>query len=287
MGRHWVYILKNKTDEEECNAIYVGETERLYRRFKEHMVGKGSITTLNFESVQLIGLYNIANNDAFEKYHSKIETFKDGDSYYIWDLQFLFRDWRNNEDNDDYDFLKIENLITEICIFLNKNNNIDVKGGKYTRDICYKDKIESMSNHRPICKCGLPAEVFLSKKEEIWFKCAVANATWVDFEMDDFSVAEPCSFLQKYINDNDIQEKYQLLKKKLNSDSVKSLPKINKVGNENKWEQEMPCCICKETRYSPVFSVGFRPICKICVDERYDKIKFVKVKPTFSYRESE
>lgn len=281
MGKHWVYILIN----EEDKAIYVGETNRLYKRIDEHMNGRGCKNTKYFGDVQLVGLYNIAHNDAFEEYHSKLEVFEEW--YSIWDLKWKFKDWRKRvEENNiiykqNYDYLMIENLITEMCIYLNKNNYTDVKGGKYTKKACYKNDIQSYPEHRPTCKCGYPAEVFLSQKDEIWFKCAIENAGWVEYKNFGFSVAEPCNFFQKYNGDFKLRQKFEMLKRREGNEIVRRLPKLNyKVGSEGNWVQELPCSICKNKEYTPVFNHGFRSLCRTCTESRFDE---VNKKPMYEF----
>jgi predicted GIY-YIG superfamily endonuclease len=55
MGKKWVYVLKN-TDN-EYNDIYIGETIRLFRRFNEHLEGRGGKNTSDFQNVELIGYF--------------------------------------------------------------------------------------------------------------------------------------------------------------------------------------------------------------------------------------
>jgi predicted GIY-YIG superfamily endonuclease len=291
MGKHWVYILVNEAWEEEDETIYVGETMRLYRRFDEHLNGRGCKNTQhfgNYGSVRLVGLYNVSQNDAFEEYHSRVETFEEW--YSVWDLKWKFKHWRERveqnglSDKQECDFLMIENLITEMCIYLHKDCDIDVKGGKYTKEACYKDQMKSYPTHRPICHCGYPAEVFLSKKNEVWFKCAVANATWVEYENDCFCVAEPCSFLQKYDGDMKLRQKLRTLENREASDVVKRLPKlVHKAGCDMKWLQELPCTVCKSEKYSPVFNRGFRALCTKCIDERFEEVRTTNTTPKYEF----
>ena len=285
MGKHWVYILVNEAWEEEDETIYVGETTRLYRRFNEHLHGRGGINTAhfgNYGSVRLVGLYNVASNDAFEEYHSRVQTFEEWNS--IWDLKWKFKDWRDKEESEDYNYLMIENLITEMCIYLNKHNEVDVKGGKYTKNASYKNKVTSYPSHRPTCNCGYPAEVFLSKKDEIWFKCAVANATWIEFENPYFSVAEPCEFLQKYSDDMNLRQKFETLPKREGSSIVNMLPKLShKAGSDENWMQELPCSVCKLLKYTPIFNHGYRALCRVCTEKRFEEVSFVATKPKYGF----
>ena len=196
------------------------------------MKGRGAMNTSHF---------NRSN-------HSKVPTFEEFGS--VWNLKWIFKNWKDTQEgiackyDNDIDYLTIENLITEMCIYLNKSNDIDVKGGKHTNASTYKQTVNACAKHRPICKCGYPAEVFLSKTNEIWFKCAIANATFVEFNHDSFSVAEPCNFLQKYSDDIHLRHKFDKLEQQEASDDVKRLPKLHyKVGYEGSWAQELPCSV--------------------------------------------
>ena len=59
---HLIYII-------ECNDnfIYVGETNNIYRRLKEHIRGKGGKNTHTHIPKKLIGLYKVNDNQSF--YH--------------------------------------------------------------------------------------------------------------------------------------------------------------------------------------------------------------------------
>jgi len=70
-----------------------------------------------------------------------------------------------------------------------------------------------------------PSEVFLSKKNEVWFKCAVSNTNWLDYHDRLFTISEPCDFIQKYIGDIELRQKYDTYNK-----AVEKIPKIWNVG---------------------------------------------------------
>ena len=276
MGKHWVYVLKYYDLDDEHNerihGLYIGETTRLYRRFNEHIHGNGGKNTKYFgdttDRIQLVGLYDVSNNCEYEKYNHTISVFYD--YYSIMQFEELVKQWRwrteNVSDEHDHDFLMVENCITEMCITMNKNTNVDVKGGKYTKDGSYKE-MTLPTYERPLCKCGYPSEVFLSKKNEVWFKCAVSNTNWLDYHDPCFTISEPCDFIQKYIGDIELRQKYETYKK-----SVEKIPKIWKIGSEGKWLQDTPCLICKRSKYSPVYSRGYRALCKLCLNDRFDDI---------------
>jgi hypothetical protein len=277
MGKHWVYIIKN--DGDEYKDIYIGETTRLYRRMNEHCSGNGAKNTSYFDRVELVGLYNVSCNSVFEEYNRHLETFEEWNS--IWDLEFTIKKLQYKIDNDEPDFLMIENLITEMCIYIKKEaDDTFVKGGKYTKDKCYRNDIKTIKNHRPFCKCGYPAEVFLSQKDEFWFKCGVANASWVEFENDSFIKTKKCDFISKYTSDMILREKLENLQKRASSDIINKIPHlINyncKVANNSR-----ACCLCKILKYRPVFKNGYRAICRTCIEKRFEEIDKLEFKYAF------
>jgi len=55
---------------------------------------------------------------------------------------------------------------------------------------------------------------------------------------------------------------------------VENLPRLNKKGGmEVHWKQDKACIQCGRNQYNPVFAKGFRQICKICLNEDYNKVK--------------
>ena len=243
----------------------------------EHCSGNGAKNTSFFDTIELVGLYNISCNAVFEEYNRKLETYEEWNS--IWDFEFTIDKLQYQIDNDEHDFLMVENLIIEMCIYNTKDkDDTFVKGGKYTKDKCYRDDIKSIKTHRPFCKCGYPAEVFLSQKNEFWFKCAVANASWVEFENNGFYKSEKCDFISKYNGDRTLREKFENLQKRASSDIIDKIPRLTnynyKVANNS-----LACCLCKISKYRPVFKNGYRAICRICIEKRFDEIDKLEVKP--------
>jgi len=97
-------------------------------------------------------------------------------------------------------------MITEYCAFLSQD--YIVSGGKYTKSN-QTVNVNQVKFDRPVCHCNMPCDVFLSKKNEVWFKCALSNASWIEYHHPFFSVDEPCDFLQKYLGDKVQQAKYR------------------------------------------------------------------------------
>jgi predicted GIY-YIG superfamily endonuclease len=163
MGKKWVYVLKN-TDN-KFNDIYIGETLRLFRRFNEHLEGNGGKNTSDFKNVELIGLYDVIQNNIFIQYHTGIKLGL------IEELNnFTFDNIKKEIKNNDIDktlSLFLENRITERFMHIHKNNdNYNISGGKYTKGNYIKDFNDIDIIDRPLCKCNLPCEVLLSKNND-------------------------------------------------------------------------------------------------------------------------
>ena len=120
----WIYIL-----ECENGIIYVGTTNRLFRRILEHKSNKGgSKITYKYKPIKLIGLYR-SNGYKFEK--------KEHYEEYLT-LHMIF-----------------------IRKYLLKNIHSKVYGGKHTsEDKHYNPIIKTkFTPSRPNCKCNLPCDV--------------------------------------------------------------------------------------------------------------------------------
>lgn len=282
MGKHWIYVIRSEEFEEDEETIYIGQTRRLYRRFFEHMNGKGSVNTSSFESTRLIGIYNVIENEAFEQYHSNIARYNESHDFNkpIWDFRWEFKTWRNRHESED--FLEIENLFTEMYLYLHKHRSVNVKGGKYTRNIDYKQMINSFPSHRPLCDCGLPAEVFLSNQDKVFFKCCISNGNWIDLGSDYFSVDEPCNFIQQY-DDKHVRDKYNVFKGKVENPSLDNISRIECLKGSPLMRQSAPCSVCQATVYKPMFYKGYRSICHTCIDKRYDDVLRVAIPLQFDF----
>lgn len=209
---HWIYIT-------ECNDnfIYVGETIHLYKRLTQHIRGRGGKNTHSHIPKKLIGLYKVYDNQSFYQYNSAIKNNVD--------TKNIINEWGTCGDN-----LWIENRFTE-RLFYERRHNHDygtgnewyrVRGGKYTRDnlddIMYYAKemcerptkagpcimttpIDNLPQEeivdRPLCYCGMPCEVKLTKDNtKIYFVCALKNV-WPDF-FKGIEVNKPCDFWKIY-----------------------------------------------------------------------------------------
>ena len=183
---HWVYVLQSS----DTDAIYVGETTRLYRRWHEHSTGRGGVTTSSDNYDTLIGLYNVSHNINF------LDYFKDATQHqkHDWKLEHYW-----NDEVDRSLALEVENHITERYSYDGK----DVKGGKYCRDGC-SINTANFTVDRPLCKCGLPCEVNLKKdKTKIYFTCPVP--VWVDYG---YNIPEKCNFWKEYEQYRTLREEH-------------------------------------------------------------------------------
>lgn len=268
MGKKWVYVIKNIDD--EYNDIYVGETLRLFRRFNEHLQGYGAKNTSDFQDVYLIGLYDVIQNNIFIKYHTEIKLG------YLEELNnFTFdniKDEINDNDIGKTLSLFLENRITARFMHIHKNNdNYNIRGGKYTKDNYIKNFNDKDIIDRPLCKCNLPCEVFLSKKNDFWFKCPLTNTEWIEFSHDNLNIPESCDFFEKYMDDIIIKKNYINFLEKINNDIIYKIPKIEKQSTN-----KLSCIICNSLNYNPIFSKGYRQCCKNCIMNKYEQIKNYK-----------
>lgn len=273
MGKKWVYVLKN-TDNE--NNIYVGETLRLFKRFNQHLEGYGAKNTSSFKNVDLIGLYDVIQNNIFISYHSQIKMG------YIEELNyFTFDNIKNDINDNDIDkslSLFLENRITERFMHIHKNDdNYHIAGGKYTKGNYIKNFDDIDIIDRPLCKCNLPSEVFLDKNNDFWFKCPLTNTEWIDFSHINLNISESCNFFEKYKDDIIIKKNYNDFKKKISNDIIYNIPIIEKQSTNI-----LSCIICNSFNYNPIFSKGYRQLCKNCIMNNYDEIKNYK-KPKIQF----
>lgn len=210
---HWIYIVKCEND-----FIYVGETEYLYKRLKQHIRGRGGKNTHAHIPKKLIGLYKLNDNFSFYQYNSAVK-FGTPDN-----VQTAINEWGDERGADN---LFIENRFTERLFYERRNNHeygtgnewYRVRGGKYTKDslddtmysakeMCERPNRIPGTLHlstpidrlpveeiidRPLCHCGMPCEVKLSKDNtKIYYMCAIKNV-WNDFYRG-IDVDEPCNF---------------------------------------------------------------------------------------------
>lgn len=274
MGKKWIYVLKNTNN--KYTDIYIGETLRLFRRFNEHLQGYGAKNTSKFKDVELIGLYDVIENNIFISYDTQIKLG------FIEELNnFTFdniKDEIKNNDSDKTLSLFLENHITKMFMYIHKNSdNYNIAGGKYTKGNYIKIFDDTNIFDRPLCKCNLPCEVFLSKNNDFYFKCPLTNTEWIDFLHENLYIPEHCDFFKKYIDDITLKKTYNDYQEKINSDIIYNIPKI-----EKQFTKELSCIICKSFNYNPIFNKGYRQLCKNCLMNKYDEVKKYK-KPKIQF----
>lgn len=276
---YWVYVLKCEGD-----YIYVGETRRLFRRFNEHLRGRGGSNTIKHKPRQLIGLYKVNDNYSFIKYRTAIHSGEYN--------KFIIDDWNNDGDN-----LLVENHITHRLFYERRNNHeygsgnewYRIRGGNYTREgmdeiisgykyasekeggfYCAGNPVASIPVptivDRPLCKCQHPSEVKISRDNTtIYFVCALKNV-WGGF-FSDLQIDEPCDFWQSYTEDIPVKSRYEFVKTRSNESWLLNVP-LSKYKI-----QPDPCISCNKSGYLAIFNKGVRRLCQSCIINKYDILK--------------
>lgn len=281
---HWIYILKC-FDPETANLshYYVGETTRLYRRFREHENNK-CYNTENYDTIP-VAIYKKDSIGAFFEYNEKIHNINN-DETNEWSYssgfnnpKYILENWE--ELDMEYDKHDIENKIVEylfhkliynINAYKNNKKLFDsnymydleelkyqdsqylVRGGKYIRDDCnYSYEKNNCFNNLPLCKCGLPCDVKKNiNKELFYFRCAKKNM-WEgltqEFNIDE-EENEPCNFYKEYYEDKIIRLEYEN-----NSKTLSNLFKKSKWLNNlsiKKYIENKECISCNLKIYNGV-----------------------------------
>lgn len=179
---HWVYVLQSS----QTGSIYVGETTRLFRRWREHWSGRGGKITSQDDYDTIIGLYSVGANYSFLAHRENIlNGFGTFNCEKTWGL-----------DETKQTALLIENHITERYMIDRGVIKLDIMGGKYLTDnicenFCFGSQCKEYVRDRPTCFCSYPCEVKLTKAgDKIYFCCPVPD--WVD------DAPEKCKFYQEF-----------------------------------------------------------------------------------------
>ena len=180
---HWIYILRCSGD-----TIYVGETERLYRRLSEHKNGRGSKTTKDFKPYMLMGVYKLIKDGL---------TFKDSYAKDMYDSGEITENklWA----------LELENQITLMYMKAMNTRWDDVYGGKY--HVGYRPSeipVKNCYTFRPYCKCKIPADIHQYKDDKYWRCCRKNIWDGLNEKTKDLKFLEVdcCDYYKKY-NKND------------------------------------------------------------------------------------
>jgi hypothetical protein len=198
----WIYILKCSEEH-----YYVGETTRLYRRFWEHIAGKGGLNTSLHIPKQLVGLYRVSTIQKFIEYNN-IMNINEPNIYFdrlsdiLNDFNYSQKDIEG-EELDKKNNLTAETYITE-CLMVNSITNWKkIRGAKYSRfDAEYEFPQNSDVKDLPLCKCGIPCDVRTNEDDSyIYFRCSKKNI-WDELRNQiDIDIDEPCNYFSKYTKD--------------------------------------------------------------------------------------
>jgi len=225
---YWIYILKCQND-----YYYVGETKRLYRRFWEHNKGSGGLNTSIYIPEGIVAIYKVSILGKFLEYNNRV--MNNMNNIYFNRNNKLLEEFNNldEEDDDEYEHLFIENNITECLMLNNKGNWKKIRGGKYTRfDVEYALPINEYIKNLPLCHCGLPCDI--KKNEEhnyLYFRCTKKNM-WSDMK-EEFDIQdEPCKYFMKYTKDIEYKIYYDKKKKIIRDLVNKSYWLQNLVGGQ-------------------------------------------------------
>ena len=74
-----------------------------------------------------------------------------------------------------------------------------------------------------------------------------------------------------------IKKNYINFLEKINNNIIYNIPKI-----EKEYSNKLSCIICNSLNYNPIFSKGYRQLCKDCVMNKYEQIKNYK-KPKIQF----
>lgn len=251
----WVYILQCKE-----GYYYVGETSRLYRRFWEHIDGKGCVNTSTLGVENIVALYKLDSIGKFFHYHENVIN----NIYDKWLLKYF------SENTYEYDNLIVENYVAE-WMMINTKDWQKIRGGKYTRFINYKYPTNIYVKDLPVCRCGLPCDVKKNEdKNHLYFRCAKKNM-WDDFR-EIFDIEdEPCNFYLEYINDK--QFRYEEEKK-----FEERRLKLKTLFRKSSWLKNIldycgPCICCKRQNYNKVkYFNKEKNLCFDCFIEKNDEL---------------
>lgn len=135
----------------ENNYYYVGQTNSMYIRYKQHLRGEGSCITLINEPIEIVAIYNYESFNEFYKLFNGVNL----------------------------EVLQFENIITEILMINNYKLIDKIKGGKYIKIektyVIKKTLLEPICNLIPVCYCGFPCDVKKQCEKNFIFKCPKTN----------------------------------------------------------------------------------------------------------------
>lgn len=186
---HWVYVLKC-----QGNYIYVGETERLYRRLNEHCNKQNGASTIRSPIETLMALYKVESDCKL------IDKEKDPIHFDMSSKDYLTPDKTSA--------LYLENNITKMCMQSMGPQWNKVFGGKYHKG--YRPSFNPGKDckfNRPFCNCRLPADIKEYNGNKYW-RCAKKNI-WDRLKIYlihdlDFDYLENCCNFYKNFKESEI-----------------------------------------------------------------------------------
>ena len=180
----WVYVLIC-----EGGFIYVGETERLYRRLNEHCNKQNGASTIKSPIQSLIALYKV------EGEFKLIDKKSDPIQHDMYSKGYL--------KPSKTSALQLENNITEMCMQSMGPYWKKVFGGKYHDG--FRPTLNPSKDcefNRPFCDCKLPADIkeyygntyWRCAKKNIWDKLKIYLLHDLNFDY----LENCCSFYKEF-----------------------------------------------------------------------------------------
>jgi len=236
---HWVYILQC-----EDGFLYVGETNRLYRRFGEHFSELGGcFNTYLHVPEKIVAIYQVNDLAKFEYLNKQLvdieqkhvpvfDCFKHG--YY--NPTYVFNNWKSIDFDTKESSKCAENLVT-LSLMNHLNNFETIRGGDYCRvdlksSVNFIREQEKYSKELPLCKCKLPCDVSYTSNRltrQITFYCAKKNLYEKMRDIFDVDDSEPCNFFKKYEKYNDVSFIY-------NQELVAFKKEKEKENEQEEWD---------------------------------------------------
>lgn len=266
---NWIYILKCNN-----NNFYVGETTRLFRRLREHTIGKATDFTKNNKPYKLCAIYKLANSE------NQVNEF----------LEDTFSEYDFLEDNNKKLSLKLENEITLMLMKILDNNWKNVYGGKFNKNFLpEKNPSSNLHLNRPFCKCNLPSDLNEYKSKKYW-RCSKKNF-WdelKEFIRKDlnFPIEEACNFYRIY-KENDNFQIFENKKKENKNyytiDNSYWLKNIPNIDNKLEYNFCVSCDFNMRSKKNIIYFDEQKSLCTNCFYNNYKKLS-QKYKDKFLFK---
>jgi hypothetical protein len=268
----WIYILKCKDD-----YYYIGQTKRLFRRFREHFNGGGGINTDMFEPIEIVGIYKIGTICKFTEYNEYIDDIINNNEECDFDIiRNMLDDFNSCEYNDYYNELEAENDIVECLMIHNKTNWDKIRGGKYVRlDIDYNYPDNKYIKDLPLCYCNIPCDIKRNEENNyLYFRCSKKNM-WEKFK-NIYNIDDPCNYFKKYTKDQEIKilvNKYFEERKKKLKDLFKNSSWLKNVDSNVEMSKCIGGCFRTCSRQKIYYQNEQKNLCYNCFINKNDDLK--------------